>query len=131
MKHTRVRPTTIFLAEDDDDMRMLLARALRSDGYDVIEARDGAELLELLGDVCLSPWRRPDVIVTDVLMPCYSGLGVLGALRRTKWNIPVFVITARRDAEVAADAMKLGASRVFRKPFDLTDLRAAIVAQTS
>ena len=64
-------------------------------------------------------------------MPGYSGLGVLGALKRTAWNIPVFVITARRDADVAADAMRLGALKVFRKPFDLTDLRAAIVAETS
>ncbi len=127
----RVRPRKIFLAEDDEDMRALLARALRSDGYEVVEARDGAELLELLGEVSSSPWRRPDLIVTDVFMPGYSGLGVLGALRRTSWNIPVFVITARRDADVAADAMRLGASKVFRKPFDLTDLRAAIVAETS
>lgn len=131
MKPARVRPATIFLAEDDEDMRALVACALRADGYDVIEARDGAELLELLGDVCIFPWRKPDVIVTDVLMPCYSGLGVLGALHRSQWNIPVFVITARRDPEIAEDAFRLGASRVFRKPFDMTDLRAAIVAQTS
>jgi len=127
--NSRVRPATIFLAEDDHDMRALLAHTLRADGYDVVEARDGAELLELLGDVCSAPWRRPDIIVTDVMMPCYSGLGILGALRHTSWNIPVFVITARRDDEVGEQALKLGASKVFRKPFDLTDLRAAIVAQ--
>ncbi len=97
----------------------------------MVEARDGAELLELLGNVSVAPWKRPDVIVTDVLMPGYSGLGVLGALRGTHWKIPVFVITARRDAEIVEDAIRLGASRVFRKPFDVTDLRAAIVAQTS
>lgn len=126
----RARPRTIFLADDDDDMRSLVASTLRSDGYDVIEARDGAELLELLGNVSTWPWTRPDVIVTDVLMPGYSGLGVLGALRGTRWNIPVFVITARRDAEIVEDALRLGASRVFLKPFDITDLRAAIVAHT-
>jgi two-component system, response regulator, stage 0 sporulation protein F len=128
---TRTRPTKIFLAEDDPDMRALVASALRADGYEVTEARDGAELLDLLGDVSNAPWRKPDLIVTDVMMPAYSGLGVLGALHNTKWQIPIFVITARRDRDVAEDAFRLGATRVFRKPFDMTDLRAAIIAETS
>jgi CheY-like chemotaxis protein len=124
------RPTTIFLAEDDDDLRALLSLALRRDGYFVVEARDGGELLDLLADVCNAPWSKPDVIITDVLMPCYSGLGILGALRNTHWDVPVIVITARRDADVARDAMRLGATKVIRKPIDLADLRTAILSKS-
>jgi CheY-like chemotaxis protein len=120
-------PGTIFLAEDDDDMRALISMSLQNDGYDVIEAKDGAELLELLAGASSSPMRRPDIIVSDVLMPCYSGLGVLAALHKSSWNIPVILITARRDESVIRDAMRLGASAVVHKPFDIDDLRTAIL----
>lgn len=120
-------PGTIFLAEDDDDMRALIATSLQSDGYEVIEAKDGAELLDLLAGASSSPMRRPDIIVSDVLMPCYSGLGVLAALHKSSWKIPVILITARRDEAVVKDAMRLGASAVVHKPFDIDDLRTAIL----
>ncbi len=121
------RPTTIFLAEDDEDMRNLIGEGLRSDGYEVVEAKDGAELLELLSDAFDHPLRRPDVVVTDVLMPGFSGLGVLSTLRRSRWNVPVVLITAQRDSSVRTLAARLGAAAVFWKPFDLDDLRTAIL----
>jgi CheY-like chemotaxis protein len=120
-------PSTIYLAEDDDDMRSLIAVSLQNDGYDVVEARDGAELLDLLAGASSSPMRRPDIIVSDVLMPCYSGLGVLAALHKSAWKIPVILITARRDDGMVNDAMRLGASAVVHKPFDMDDLRTAIL----
>jgi CheY-like chemotaxis protein len=120
-------PSTIYLAEDDDDMRSLISLSLQNDGYDVIEAKDGAELLDLLAGATTSPMRRPDIIVSDVLMPCYSGLGVLAALHKSAWKVPVILITARKDESVIADAMRLGASAVVHKPFDMDDLRTAIL----
>lgn len=120
-------PSTIFLAEDDDDMRSLISLALRNDGYDVVEAKDGAELLDLLAGASAAPMKRPDIIVTDVLMPCYSGLGVLAALHKSAWNVPVILITARRDEGVVNDALRLGAAAVVHKPFDIDDLRTAIL----
>jgi CheY-like chemotaxis protein len=120
-------PTKIFLAEDDEDMRCLLSTALRNDGYDVIEARDGAELLALLAGVDTAPIRRPDVIVSDVLMPGYSGIGVLAALRSSQWDVPVVLITAHRDAGIEEDAKRLGVAAFVRKPFDVDELRAAIL----
>lgn len=121
-------PSTIYLAEDDDDMRALIAHSLQADGYEVVEAKDGAELLDLLAGASTSPMRRPDIIVSDVLMPCYSGLGVLAALHKSAWKVPVILITARRDESVVNDAMRLGASAVVHKPFDIDDLRTAILS---
>jgi CheY-like chemotaxis protein len=117
--------TTIFVAEDDDDMRSLISTSLENDGYEVIEACDGTELLDLLADVAALARRRPDVIVSDVMMPGYSGLSVLAALRGL--GLPVVLITARRDAAVEEDALRLGASAVIRKPLDINDLRVAIM----
>jgi two-component system KDP operon response regulator KdpE len=120
-------PSTVFLADDDSDLRTAIAISLEEDGYEVVEARDGAELLELLGAAAAIPWRRPDVIVTDLMMPLYSGLGVLAALRKSDWDVPIIVITALTDARTTADALRLGAKAVLRKPFTVTDLRAEIL----
>lgn len=116
----------VFLAEDDDDMRALIARALRHDGHAVVEAADGAELLGLLAAAHSSPALRPDVIVTDILMPGYSGVGVLSALHAMHWDVPVIVITARAEWTLLTDALRLGAAAVFRKPLDLSELRATV-----
>lgn len=104
----------------------MLSVALRSDGYDVIEAKDGAELLDLLAGATKSPLKRPDVIVSDIVMPCYSGLNVLAALHQSSWCVPVILMTAREDNTVVREALRLGASAVVRKPFNIDDLRAAI-----
>jgi two-component system KDP operon response regulator KdpE len=118
----------VFLADDDDVTRANVSETLRGDGYDVVEARDGAELLELLADAASTPWRKPDVIVANALMPCYSGIGVLGALRQSRWDVPVIMMTSHRHAPaVTQNALRLGAAAVFRKPFDITDLRTAIL----
>ncbi len=120
--------TKIFLAEDDEDMRCMLSTALRNDGYEVIEARDGAELLALLAGAAATPLRRPDVIVSDVIMPGYSGMGVLAALRNSaEWDVPVVLISAHRDVGMEEDAKRLGAAAFVRKPFNMDELRAAIL----
>ena len=80
---------TVLVADDDEDLRSLLAETFRADGYRVIEAHDGAELLEHLRAGLAGSGTHPDVVVTDVLMPKLSGLGVLDALRRAQWNVPV------------------------------------------
>ncbi len=123
---------TVFLADDDEATRTAVSETLRGDGYDVIEACDGAELLELLAESVTSPWQRPDVIIASALMPCYSGMGVLGTLRQREWNIPMIMMTCSpHAAAVTRDALRLGAAAVFRKPFDITDLRTAILAARS
>lgn len=124
---TPVRPMTILVADDDEDMRSLVAETLRTDGYRVVEAADGAELVEYLRSAIDDPSMRPDVVVTDVLMPKLSGLGVLSSLRSAKWSIPVIVITVMADDSVRSVAKRLGAVALFKKPFDVDDLRTAIV----
>ena len=81
-------PLKVLVAEDDEDMRTLIAETLRSDGHHVTEARDGADLLVRLREGMRNA-DKPAVIVTDVLMPNLSGLGVLAALHGARWDIPV------------------------------------------
>ncbi|HSQ65954.1 MAG TPA: response regulator [Polyangiaceae bacterium] len=118
-------PATIFLAEDDEDLRSVISLSLRDEGYEVVEAKDGAELLHLLADAS-APSRRPDVIVSDVMMPGYSGLGLLTALHTSRWSVPVILITGCGDGRVVSDALRLGASAVLRKPFEIEELLRAL-----
>jgi CheY-like chemotaxis protein len=117
----------VLVADDDPDMRELVATTLRADGYDVREAADGNELLERLEQAFDDPGIRPDVVLTDVMMPGLSGLGVLEALRRAQLHFPVVLMTVLKDPSVHIVAKRLGAVGVLGKPFDVDDLRTAIL----
>jgi CheY-like chemotaxis protein len=119
--------STVLVADDDDDMRALVASSLRADGYEVLEAIDGAELLDRLEEALTDPHSRPDVVVTDIMMPRLSGLGVLDALRRAQLHFPVILMTVLADDSIHIVAKRLGALGVLRKPFDIDDLRTAVV----
>jgi CheY-like chemotaxis protein len=118
---------TVLVADDDEDMRALVVDTLRADGYVVTEARDGAELLDHLVRAVDDPLQRPDVVVTDVRMPNLSGLGVLDALRRAHVEIPVVVMTVFAHDSVRTLARRLGAVGLLKKPFDVDDLRTAVL----
>jgi CheY-like chemotaxis protein len=120
-------PLTVLVADDDEDMRSLVANCLRADGHSVLEARDGSELLERLEAALDDPRSRPDVVVTDVMMPRLSGLGVLNALRRAQLHFPVILMTVLADPSVYTVARRLGALGVLHKPFDVDDLRTAVI----
>ena len=120
-------PVTILLAEDDDAFRDLLASALRDDGHVVLEARNGLELLDEI-EACVRSPRRPPIglIISDVRMPEFSGLDVLGAIRCAAWRTPGILITAFGSPETHAEAEEMGALLTLDKPFDLDVLRAAV-----
>jgi CheY-like chemotaxis protein len=119
-------PRRVVVADDDDDLRALVVATLRANDYEVIEARDGGELLEIL-ERTTDASSRPDVIVTDVKMPLLSGLGVLSAMRRARLSIPVVVMTAYSHDSVRTVARRLGAVGVVHKPFDVDDLLTAVM----
>jgi len=115
-----------ILAEDDFEMRQLLAHALRMDGYRVTEVRDGSELLDAMaGYLIRGKGGSLDLVVTDVRMPKIGGLEAIAGLRQCDWSTPVVVITAFGDEETHAEARRLGAIAVFDKPFDLRAIRSS------
>jgi CheY-like chemotaxis protein len=120
-------PMAVFVADDDEAMREAVATSLRAVGHNVVEARDGAELLDLLRAAMDAPLLRPDLVVVDVRMPNLSGLGVLAALQRAQWNVPVLLMTALADESVQTIARRMGAIGVLRKPFETDDLLTAVL----
>ncbi len=113
----------VLLAEDDADMRILVSGALARQGYEVMEAKDGTELLELVVSGYL-PQRPggPDLIISDVRMPGWTGLDILAGLRKQDWAMPVILMTAFGDAQTHREADRLGAVTMLDKPFDIEDL---------
>jgi DNA-binding response OmpR family regulator len=119
-------PPRVLVAEDDPEMRRLIADGLRKDGYDVTEAADGGRLLVEVTALYQHPERQPDLIVSDIRMPVCTGFAILEALRKAHWTMPVILMTAFGDDETRTRAEQLGAI-LFDKPFALDDLRTAVL----
>jgi DNA-binding response OmpR family regulator len=127
IKSTVSQPARLLLAEDDLELRKLLADVLRSDGHEVSEARDGHELLEMLSGSPRNVAQEPfALVISDVRMPGLTAFDVLSRVQRVLTDTPVILITAFGDQTMHLRAQRLGASRVFDKPFDVDDLRAAV-----
>jgi DNA-binding response OmpR family regulator len=114
------RPMLVLVAEDDVELRKLIATTLRHDGYEVIEATNGMELLDSLEMVVER--RQPYAIVSDVRMPLLSGMDVLAVIRASSTQVPVILITAFGDVDTHGEAHDLGAVAILDKPFDLSAL---------
>lgn len=114
------RGPRILLAEDDDEMRLLLADCLRRKGYHVTECPNGLHLVEHLTGL-VTRGERPDfdLIISDIRMPWISGLQVFKGLKAKHALPPVILITAFGDDETHAQARKLGVAAIYDKPFDL------------
>jgi len=86
----RLVPTThrILVADDDPDMRALVASALRQGGYDVVEAGNGMEAIDHIAPTVWTKRGRFKAIVSDVRMPALTGLDLLAALRCTRFETP-------------------------------------------
>lgn len=123
------RAPRILLADDQLEMRTLIRKMLVRRGCEVVEAEDGPGLVRILIDgLKEEESRAPDLIITDVRMPGFTGLEVLARLRREQWTTPVILITAFGDAQLHHEALRLGAACVLNKPFELEELRGAVDA---
>jgi len=118
----------ILVAEDDVEMRSLVASVLRKGGYQVVEAESGPELFDRAGWAAHNGGSQApiDLVISDVRMPGCSGLEALSLLRQLGFAAPVIVVTAFGDAATHAEAARLGAKAVLDKPFDLADLRRVV-----
>jgi DNA-binding response OmpR family regulator len=114
----------VLVADDEEDIRALVAFRLRRAGYDVITAADGAEALTL------ATARLPDLIVLDMMMPKATGLEVTRSLREqdSTRDIPVILLTARAQEADVASGFEAGADDYVKKPFSPMDLQLRVQA---
>ena len=110
----------VFVVEDDDAVRSLVAKALLAKGYDVVQAADGMAASELLGKM----GRVPDLLICDVMMPTIDGYSLVRLIRAKKElrSIPVIFLTAKTDMGDVVRGINLGARHYVKKPFSVKDL---------
>ena len=106
----------IHLVDDDENLRVIVERWLRKDGYDVTCLASGEECLAALAE------EEPEAICLDINMPGLSGIETLERIRERYPALPVVVLTADDTAATAVNAMKLGAHDYLTKPLDSTKL---------
>ncbi|RLC05838.1 MAG: hypothetical protein DRH34_01650 [Deltaproteobacteria bacterium] len=117
----------VLLAEDDLEMRKMLAWSLREEGFDVTECKDGNSLMKRLGFLdTLGETETFDLIISDIRMPGVTGTQVLEAIKDYEDFPPMILITAFGDEVTHIRAKKLGAVVVIDKPFDIDDLFTTI-----
>jgi two-component system, OmpR family, phosphate regulon response regulator PhoB len=108
----------ILVVEDERDIAALIAYHLTREGYRVRTAEGGAEALEAV------TIDRPDILVLDLMLPNFSGYEVLAEVRRRpeSRDVPVVVLTARRDEADRIKGLELGADDYITKPFSPREL---------
>ena len=112
---------TILVVDDEKMIRNLLNVNLTKEGYNVIEATDGLEAVEIATE------KKPDLILLDVMLPKLDGLSVCKRIK-SMMNVPVLMVTAR-DAELdKVLGLELGADDYVTKPFSIRELIARIKA---
>ena len=113
-KHPR-----IMTVDDDQGVLKLLKRVLEPEGYDVIVADNGTVALKLFEEY------MPDLVILDIMMPGLDGFQVLGLIRQ-RINVPVIMLSAKREVNTVRDALDLGADDYVRKPFHTQELLARV-----
>ena len=125
-------PPRVLLAEDDKDIRELIAEALVADGYEVVAVPDGGRFLVRISCTYASErtYEEFDLIVSDIRMPVCNGLDILEALRKALWPTPTILMTSYADKQIRARAEALGAV-LLEKPFTIDHLRTVAMSLTS
>jgi DNA-binding response OmpR family regulator len=114
-------PKRILVVEDEDAVRELEKFILEGAGYEVMEARDGLEGLTK------AEFRKPDLILLDLMMPDVSGGRMYDEMKEhpATAGIPIVVVTGKPDAHQMFDD-EIGPENVFMKPFEAATLLARI-----
>ena len=116
--------TTVLVADDDNDIRELVAFKLAQAGYEVVTAADGVAALDVARTTAL------DLAVLDLMMPGLSGLDVCAQLRREEATatLPVIMLTAKAQEQDVATGFATGADDYVVKPFSPRELVSRVEA---
>ena len=112
----------MLLVEDDASILATLKYNLRTEGYEVLTATDGAEALALARS------QSPAVIVLDLMLPVMSGTEICKALRREGDMVPILMLTARGETIDRIVGLELGADHYMTKPFEVREVLAQVAA---
>ena len=114
----------LLIAEDEDSLRALVARALMDEGHEVDAVADGAEALDTLRHED----GRFDLLLSDIKMPVMDGIALALAAARDYPALPVMLMTGYADQRERANGLDAIVRDVIAKPFSLAQIRSAVAA---
>lgn len=119
--------TRILLVEDEENYRVPLAFSLRRDGFDVVQAADGVEAVEVFEAAGPSGGGSIDLVLLDLMLPRLSGIEVCRRIRRAS-TVPVIMLTARDSEADTVVGLRIGADDYVTKPYSYRELLARVNA---
>jgi CheY-like chemotaxis protein len=112
----------ILIADDEDSMRQLVARAIAMDGHETVTAQDGAEALEIL----TRENGAFDLLLTDIQMPVMDGIALALSAARDFPDLTILLMTGFADQRERASNLNALVHDVVTKPFSVADIRTAV-----
>ncbi|MBX9821572.1 response regulator [Afipia birgiae] len=112
----------VLIADDEESMRLLVARAIAMDGHEIVTAEDGAEALEILN----RDNGAFDLLLTDIKMPVMDGIALALAVARDFPRLTVLMMTGFADQRERASGLEAIVHDVITKPFAVADIRTAV-----
>jgi two-component system cell cycle response regulator CpdR len=112
----------VLVADDEESMRTLVARAIAMDGHEVVTAQDGAEALEIL----MREEGAFDLLLTDIQMPVMDGIALALSAARDFPRLTILLMTGFADQRERASNLSALVHDVVTKPFSVADIRTAV-----
>jgi len=112
----------VLIADDEDSMRQLVARAIAMDGHETVTAQDGAEALEIL----TREDGAFDLLLTDIQMPVMDGIALALSAARDFPDLTILLMTGYADQRERASNLNALVHDVVTKPFSVADIRTAV-----
>jgi two-component system cell cycle response regulator CpdR len=112
----------VLIADDEDSMRSLVARAIGMDGHTIVTAQDGAEALEIL----IREAGAFDLLLTDIQMPVMDGIALALTAARDFPDLTILLMTGFADQRERASGLNAIVYDVVTKPFSVADIRTAV-----
>jgi two-component system, cell cycle response regulator CpdR len=112
----------VLIADDEESMRTLVARAIAMDGHQTVTAQDGADALEILA-------REDgafDLLLTDIQMPVMDGIALALSVARDFPDLTILLMTGFADQRERASNLNALVHDVVTKPFSVADIRTAV-----
>lgn len=112
----------ILIVDDDVDILYVLGEVFRNSGYEVFQSSSGIDGLSEFFKC------RPDLVITDLMMPGTSGFELVREIRNTDKKVPVFILTSLTGTDTAIEGFNDGANDYIRKPFSIQEVVARVNA---
>jgi CheY-like chemotaxis protein len=112
----------VLVADDEESMRLLVARAIAMDGHEVVTAEDGADALEIL----TRDNGAFDLLLTDIKMPVMDGIALALAVARDFPRMTILLMTGFADQRERASGLDAIVHDIVTKPFAVADIRTAV-----